>query len=393
MKKGFENLFFALLLVASFTLGLTKVSASESYEIYSYVKVGDVYVYSEKEDTPIGSVEGVSYDAESAVLTLDNADVESIYFNDVKVTILLKGENVVQNGLSIYGSDITVTGSGNLTLDLTSSSIPNVTSFELYSTEISGYSYSSQVKFAMEGVVTSLKGMGGWADKLNEEYPAITFAEGVTITEGGKFNFEQYKFYIGTDDSTFDNRSDVKVVISGKGEEVPPVEDDTQNTVLTNDTTTFESSQELEEGYTLEVEDKKNGLTDEQSKAITDKVKGSTLLLLNDVSVHDGEGTLVEMSGGEYTITFKLTSEQLKKYEKFVAVYVKDGRVEETFDTKVEGEYVSFKTTHLSEYGILGVEEENPNTGSSTILTITMLGLGTIAASTLMVAIKKRIYG
>ena len=47
------------------------------------------------------------------------------------------------------------------------------------------------------------------------------------------------------------------------------------------------------------------------------------------------------------------------KYDKFVVGYIEDGSVKETFDATYKDGYVTFKTTHLSEYAIFGISRLN----------------------------------
>ena len=48
-----------------------------------------------------------------------------------------------------------------------------------------------------------------------------------------------------------------------------------------------------------------------------------------------------------------LLEESLRGYDKYQVVYIKDGKIVEEMPTKIEGNYIVFETTHLSEYGIV----------------------------------------
>ena len=45
-------------------------------------------------------------------------------------------------------------------------------------------------------------------------------------------------------------------------------------------------------------------------------------------------------------------------YDKYQVVYIKDGKIVEEKPTKIDGNYIIFETTHLSEYGIIANNNE-----------------------------------
>ena len=59
-------------------------------------------------------------------------------------------------------------------------------------------------------------------------------------------------------------------------------------------------------------------------------------------------------------------------------MYIKDGKIVEEMPTKIEGNYIVFETTHLSEYGIVASNNEktqgavdktqNPQTGDNVVV-------------------------
>ena len=59
------------------------------------------------------------------------------------------------------------------------------------------------------------------------------------------------------------------------------------------------------------------------------------------------------MKDGSYIIKIKLDS-KYESYENFKVIYVNDdGAIEEYIDTTIEDGYIVFKTSHLSQYGII----------------------------------------
>ena len=67
------------------------------------------------------------------------------------------------------------------------------------------------------------------------------------------------------------------------------------------------------------------------------------------------------MKDGKYTIKIKLDN-NIDNYENYQIIYVNDdGEIEEYIDGRIEGEYIVFNTSHLSQYGVIAspvLEEE-----------------------------------
>ena len=59
------------------------------------------------------------------------------------------------------------------------------------------------------------------------------------------------------------------------------------------------------------------------------------------------------MKNGKYTMKIKLDN-NIDKYENYQIIYVNDnGEIEEYIDGHIEGEYIVFNTSHLSQYGVI----------------------------------------
>ena len=84
----------------------------------------------------------------------------------------------------------------------------------------------------------------------------------------------------------------------------------------------------------------------------------------------------------------------IKQYDVYKVVYVKDGTIVETIAAKVDGEWLLFDTTHLSEYGITGENnpEESPVTGDNaqTTLWVFLMILSLMAAAGVFVLIRNK---
>ena len=75
------------------------------------------------------------------------------------------------------------------------------------------------------------------------------------------------------------------------------------------------------------------------------------LLTVYQITVKDADGKTVEVKNNPMTVKIPMT-DQLKGYKYYQAVYLGDPL--ERFDAEVEGNFLVFETTHLSQYAILG---------------------------------------
>ncbi|MGN0342704.1 MAG: choice-of-anchor I family protein [Roseburia sp.] len=94
------------------------------------------------------------------------------------------------------------------------------------------------------------------------------------------------------------------------------------------------------------------------------------LLAVFDISVLDQDNQIVSVDNNELTIRLRL-ADSLKGYDAYQVVYIKDGEVKETIAATLEDDYLVFKTTHLSQYGIVGTKtetlpEENTDNNTNT---------------------------
>lgn len=110
----------------------------------------------------------------------------------------------------------------------------------------------------------------------------------------------------------------------------------------------FTSKTELDKAYTLKTP---------TIKAADYTIDGYTSITGYDISVYNGN-QVVEMKNGDFEITIPVAV----KYDKYVVAYVKDGKILETIDASYKDGFVTFKTTHLSQYVVFG---KNLNNGSS----------------------------
>ena len=136
----------------------------------------------------------------------------------------------------------------------------------------------------------------------------------------------------------------------------------------------FESDTPIPNDYTLAVEEKEleneEALTETISDKITESLKdtevlqSTKVLATYDISVKDSNNTVVEMKDGNYAISIKLTDEQIGEYNTFKVVYIDDnGEVAEVLDATLTDGVLTFKTTHLSTYAVVGYNTLAVNPG------------------------------
>ncbi len=89
------------------------------------------------------------------------------------------------------------------------------------------------------------------------------------------------------------------------------------------------------------------------------------VLAVYDISVLDGEGNTVPVEGNQLTVRLPLT-EALKGFEYYQVVSL--GQTREILPAEVDGEFLVFKTTHLSEYAVQGSNEPFAEEPSEDIL-------------------------
>ena len=76
-----------------------------------------------------------------------------------------------------------------------------------------------------------------------------------------------------------------------------------------------------------------------------------------DINVVSNAGEIIKIEDNKMQIRI-LLEESLRGYDKYQVVYIKDGKIVEEMPTKIEGNYIVFETTHLSEYGIVANNNE-----------------------------------
>jgi hypothetical protein len=118
---------------------------------------------------------------------------------------------------------------------------------------------------------------------------------------------------------------------------------------------------------------------------------GSKILGLFDISVMNGDN-LVEVTDTPMTIKLKLGKDVINKYESFKVLYVGTSGAE-VMTATVNGEFIDVKTTHLSDYAVVGVGEKqvtNPKTLDNISYYVVLGMLSVLGIATCTILLKKR---
>lgn len=132
---------------------------------------------------------------------------------------------------------------------------------------------------------------------------------------------------------------------------------------------------------------------EEQISTIQESLETSEKIVnLYDINIKNYNDSIVKIEDGSFLIKIKLTDE-MKKYDELKVIYVNDkNEIEETFEVEIEGEYLTFNTTHLSLYGIVGVTKTqitNPQTFDTMYIYIILFSVSLLIITGLGIYLKK----
>lgn len=157
---------------------------------------------------------------------------------------------------------------------------------------------------------------------------------------------------------------------------------------LKTDNVVLISDEKVNKNYELK---EKDLTTEKVATKVSKQIKDENdLVSFYDVSVYN-DGKEVPMKNGKFTIKIKIDA-NVDEYENYKVIYVDDkGKISEYLDGRIEGNYIVFETTHLSQYGVVGTPKKealvsrvviNPKTKDwGKILKITMLMSFVVVAS------------
>ena len=136
-----------------------------------------------------------------------------------------------------------------------------------------------------------------------------------------------------------------KPPVTNKVEELSTVVEGTEVEVK------VEVAKPLEEGSKLQIVK-----VAEEKVAEVKKIE-KNLKAVFDINVVSNAGEIIKIEDNKMQIRI-LLEESLRGYDKYQVVYIKDGKIVEEKPTKIDGNYIIFETTHLSEYGIIANNNE-----------------------------------
>ena len=369
MKKRYLAVILLLVIcsvvrVNALTIGDCEVLAS--YKLYSSLDEEN-YICKGKEYG--SSTDAIYYSGSGSKISLNNFN--AYYFTSWEendVTIDITGTNNISM-LQLSNSKFSVIGSGSLKFKQNSFVKKVINGEAVYQYVYKDKTVQNSDKKIYEGKIKEfeenyelLKEMNDLPDEYNlEDYELVQVVDytkmiPVVVTD------EWIKQHISTElvIETVDGFGVVKYE-KPKTEKAPETTGDKnkKNNQLETDNVILISDKKVNTKYKLKEE---NLIEHEVADKVSEKIE-KDLVTLYDVSVYNGKKQ-VSMKNGQYTLKIKLDSD-VDKYENYQIIYVNDnGEIEEYIDGRIEGEYIVFKTSHLSQYGVIAspvvVQESAP---------------------------------
>lgn len=199
---------------------------------------------------------------------------------------------------------------------------------------------------------------------VNDSYKAITNKPIIKI-KGGTYNtsvkdYIQDNYIEEQNDTGYTVKENIKLSTTDKNG---------------NTTATFESEFPMPNDYKLSIEEKK--LDNKTLTSITlstkrkleelqnnSKIKNTTLITIYDISVIQNNQTVKIEGENNYKISLKINNDLTETYKHYKFVYLDDNNeIKEVLDANLKDGFITFNTTHLSTYAIVGynTQEENNN--------------------------------
>lgn len=132
----------------------------------------------------------------------------------------------------------------------------------------------------------------------------------------------------------------------------------------------------------------KNYTLDIKEIEIVKQLKEKNVKFLVDINILDGDN-VVSISNTKMKIRVAIPDD-LKGFNKYEVVYIKDGLIKETLPATLDNGYIVFETTHLSHYGIVATSITNPNTSDNVISYIVISALTLLGLTVLVVKRNKQ---
>lgn len=281
-----------------------------------------------------------------------------------EVTIDISGNNNIS--LFHTGSNlVTFTGDGLFKFKEVSYVKKVINGESVFNYEYKGTMVLDENKKIYEGTNTefienyeTLKKINKLPEEFKVEDYSMTGSNDYTKSTSVVITEDWFKQHVSTSLKTYvlDDGLGVIEYVKEEPVDVPVVEQPVEkpnnninNNTLEKDNVVFVSNKKIAKSYKLKVEDKKEDLVAQKVEKL---LNNTNLLDLYDISVMNGKKE-VTMNNGSYIIKIKLDG-KYDSYENFQVIYVDDnGKIKEYIDTTIEDGYLVFKTSHLSQYGIV----------------------------------------
>lgn len=349
MKKYMKKRYLAFFLLVMF-IGLNSPKALviddckvlASYKLYSSLDEEN-YICKGKE---YGSVtDSIYYSGEGEDIILNKFN--GYYFSnyDQPITFKLNGDSNISM-LHLSDTKIKITGNGSLKFKENSFVKKVINGESVYQFQYNDKLVLNDNKKIYEGIekefeenYDNLKVVNSLPDKYNkEDYVLIQTADYSKMTT------------VPVTDSWMKKHIDTSLVMeSVDGFGIVKYVKETKKESTLEGKNVILISKDVNDGYQLNERD----LTNDEIANKVDSSINESLISLYDVSIYNGN-KLVSMKDGKYTIKIKLDDVK-EKYENYKIIYVNDsGDIEEYIDGRIDGDYIVFETSHLSQYGVIG---------------------------------------
>ncbi len=318
-----------------------------SYKLYSSLDE-ESYICKGKEYE--SSTDSIYYSGEGEDIYLNN--FEGYYFSnyDENINLNIKGDSNIFL-LHLSDTKLKISGTGSLKFKENSFVKKVINGESVYQYIYNDKPVLDKDKKIYEGIVKefeenydSLKEINNLPEEYNvADYSlnqAIDYTKMVSVPVTELWLKNHIETNLST--KTEDGFGIVKYVKEETKKVVNETKLESENVILISD-------EKVDKKYKLNEKDLKN-------EEIADKINNSIdedLISLYDVTVFNGSKE-VSMKDGNYIIKIKL-DESKDMYEDYRIIYVNDdGEIEEYIDGTIEGDYIVFETTHLSQYGVIG---------------------------------------
>lgn len=400
MKKKYLAVILLLIICSIAKVNALTIDNCEvlaSYKLYSSLDEENYICKGKEYDS---STDAIYYSGSGSKITLNNFN--AYYFTnweEYDVTIDITGDNNISM-LQLSDSKFSVTGSGSLKFKQNSFVKKVINGESVYQYVYKDKTVLNSDKKIYEGIIKEfeenyehLKEINKLPEEYNlEDYVLVqvmdyTKMTSVTVTE------EWIKQHISTSLTIAleDGFGTIKYVKTKEEAKAPETTGKTQNNnQLETDNVILISDSSVNTKYELKEE---NLSEHEVATKVSESIE-KDLVSLYDVTVYNGNKQ-VPMKNGKYTMKIKLDN-NIDKYNNYQIIYVNDnGEIEEYIDGHIEGEYIVFNTSHLSQYGVIAspvvkeqvvstVEVNSINPIIANIFKISILVIFTLGAACLV---------